>query len=140
MKAIYLSHLYQTEWSLSSPILLYLLKKDNMLDTTLKFYPENYKSFILGVGEKVLWNGFGSIYSLKTMCLEYEFKDVICFYWVVDLWVWPHWCTPEKHYWWKITHQLYSGKMAMLDYLQLKVTEIYPSSVVYIIKHLTLFN
>lgn len=51
-----------------------------MLDTTLKFYPENYNSFILGVGEKVLWNGFGSIYSLKTMCLEYEFKDVICFY------------------------------------------------------------
>lgn len=57
-----------------------------MLDIILKFYLENYNSFILGVGEKVFWNGFGLIYFLKIMCFEYEFKDVICFYWVVDLW------------------------------------------------------
>lgn len=61
-------------------IFLYLLKKDNMLDIILKFYLENYNSFILGVGEKVFWNGFGLIYFLKFMCFEYEFKDVICFY------------------------------------------------------------
>lgn len=51
-----------------------------MLDIILKFYLENYNSFILGVGEKVFWNGFGLIYFLKIMCFEYEFKDVICFY------------------------------------------------------------
>lgn len=125
-RAIYKSHFYQTKWNPSRSILLFLIK-DIMLDATLNFYPKSIV-FLLGgggEGEKMLWYGFGSQNILKSRV--FSMNDCFCFYWAIDLRVWPHLCTPEIHYWRKITHQLYSGKLAMLDYLQLKVTEIFPT-------------
>lgn len=125
-RAIYKSHFYQTKWNPSRSILLFLIK-DIMLDATLNFHPKSIVFLLGGGGVK---RCFGMVLVHKTFCLKsrvFSMNDCFCFYWAIDLRVWPHLCTPEIHYWRKITHQLYSGKLAMLDYLQLKVTEIFPT-------------